>query len=137
MFDKSTFFSHLSNTPKSTIQEMGPIGSPIMQSERGKFGIAGRAATNIAASTPAATELRRKQELERDTKVAARRQFEIDQGIVPSTASGNNPSADLSRVRYDQTSGEYKDILSPEEKKSIIDTHELHRFVHDKMHPFH
>tara|TARA_R110002020_G_scaffold232274_2_gene443799 strand:- start:368 stop:772 length:405 start_codon:yes stop_codon:yes gene_type:complete len=134
MFDKSTFFSHFSNTPESTIQEQG---SPIMQSERGKFGIAGRAATNIAANTPAATELRRKQELQRNTKVAARRQFEIDQGIVPSTATGNNPRADYSRVRYDNTSGEHRDILSPTEKESIINTHELHRFVHDKMHPFH
>ena len=137
MFDKSTFFSHLSNTPKSTIQEMGPVGSPIMQSERGKFGILGRQATMAAAQNPQYLELRARDEARKNRMVAARRQFEIDSGITPSTALANNPDADFSRVRFDQESGEYKDILSPERKQSIIDTHELHRFVHDRMHPYH
>jgi hypothetical protein len=54
MFDKSLLLLHLSETQ---------VGSPIMQSERDKFGVAGRAATNIAASTPAATELVKKRKI--------------------------------------------------------------------------
>ena len=127
MFNKSTFFSHLSNTPESTIQEQG---SPIMQSERGKFGIAGRGATNIAASTPAAVELRTNQEAEKDVRVAARRQFEKDEGMYGAEPTADDSTADNVRNRYNTATGKYEPVLSDASKQSLVQHYAAHLAIH-------
>lgn len=108
MFDKKMLLQHINNTSDSKLQEQG---SPIMKSERGRFFQVGRAATEIAAQHPDYLKAREKADAELRRRVAARRQGEIDRGQGSGGALANNPNADWSRIRYNQLTGEYENII--------------------------
>ena len=97
MFDKKLFTQHISNTCHNTLQEQG---SPIMASEKGKFAVVPRTATRIAAESPEARELQRRQRLRRDIDVAARR----------ATEAGAK-SSPYATKRWNQITGEYEEIM--------------------------